>query len=207
MGLEKPRASVFFPLRAVDYASPSLQGVTLMVRARGGDVLGAVRREVQAMDAKLTPFNGHSMTEQLEHNMSLIRVAVWTYGSVGIFGLILAAVGLAGVTAYSVAQRGREIGIRVALGAGKGDLLGLVMKEGATLIMVGSAIGLACAWGATRVLAAFMSAISRTVTTSTSDPVLLVGAPLLLAGLALAACYLPARKSMRIDPAVALRQE
>jgi ABC-type lipoprotein release transport system permease subunit len=73
--------------------------------------------------------------------------------------------------------------------------------------MVGSVIGLACAWGATRVLSAFMSAISRTVTTSTSDPVLLFGAPVLLAGLALAACYLPARKSMRIDPAVALRQE
>src|SRR5262249_23265015 len=121
--------------------------------------------------------------------------------------LILASVGLAGMTAYSVAQRGREIGIRMALGAQRSEVLGLVMKEGAVLVSAGSLIGLAGAWGAQRVLSAFLSSVTQTTGRSASDPLLLVGAPLLLAGLALAACYAPARKSMRIDPAVALRQE
>jgi ABC-type antimicrobial peptide transport system permease subunit len=136
-----------------------------------------------------------------------VRVALWTYGCIGIFGLILASVGLAGVTAYSVTQRRREIGIRIALGAQSADVLGLVMKEGAVLITAGTLIGLAAAWAGMRLLSAIMSTISRTAGTSASDPLLLVGAPLLLAALALAACYLPARHSLRIDPVLALRQE
>ncbi|HEY2012624.1 MAG TPA: ABC transporter permease [Bryobacteraceae bacterium] len=116
-------------------------------------------------------------------------------------------VGLAGVTAYSVTQRGHEIGIRIALGAGRGDVLRLVMGEGLVLVVAGTVLGLAGAWGAARMLSTMIAALATATSASTSDPVLLVGAPLLLAGLALAACYLPARKSTRIDPVVALRQE
>jgi ABC-type antimicrobial peptide transport system permease subunit len=158
------------------------------------------------MDANLTPFNVRGMPEQIERLMYLIRVAVWVYGSVGRFGLILASVGLAGVTAYSVSQRGREIGIRIALGAQKGDVLRLVMRESVVLVAVGTALGLAGAWGAARVLSSFLSSVARAADASTADPVRLVGAPLLLASLALLACYIPARKSMRIDPVVALRE-
>jgi ABC-type antimicrobial peptide transport system permease subunit len=147
------------------------------------------------------------MTEQIDELMFPVKVALWTYGFIGIFGLILASVGLAGVTAYSVAQRRREIGIRVALGARSGDVLGLVMKEGAVLIAIGTVVGLLAARAGIRVMSAALSQIARTAGTSTSDPVLLVGTPLLLATLALVACYLPARKSTRIDPVVALRQE
>ena len=121
--------------------------------------------------------------------------------------MILASVGLAGVTAYSVTQRRREMGIRIAVGAGSADVLGLVIKEGTTLVKVGTFIGLAGAWAGTRLLSAFMSTVARTAGTSTFLPALLVGAPLLLACLALAACYVPARKSLRIDPVAALRQE
>jgi hypothetical protein len=153
--------------------APSLRGVTLMLRAAAGvDAIAAVRREVAAMDSTITPFNARSMAEQIAQFMSMFKAASWTYGLIGVFGLILDSVGLAGVTAYSVTQRGHEIGIRLALGAQRRDVLGLVMKE-----------------------VAFNS------------PLLLVGAPLLLAGLALAACYLPARRSTRMDPVVALRQE
>jgi len=201
-------AVMYLPLRRADYARPSLQGVTLMVRAAPGvDAIGALRRELSAMDDKLTPFNPRSMPEQIEQMMFPIRAALWTYGFIGIFGLILASVGLAGVTAYSVTQRFREIGIRIALGARSADVLGLVMKEGAVLVMVGTLIGFAGAWTGMRLLSAIMSQIARTAGTSASDPALLVGAPLLLAGLALAACYVPARRSLRIDPVVALRQE
>jgi len=152
-------------------------------------------------------FNPRNMPEQIERMMLPVRGALWTYAFIGVFGLILASVGLAGATAYSVTQRFREIGIRVALGARSADVLGLVMREGAVLVGMGTIIGFAGAWAGIRLLSAIMSKISRTAGTSASDPALLAGAPLLLAGLALLACYVPARRSLRIDPVVALHQE
>jgi ABC-type antimicrobial peptide transport system permease subunit len=148
-----------------------------------------------------------SMEEQIEQFMAPLRMSSWTYGVIGIFGLVLSAVGLAGMTAYSVAQRRREIGIRIALGAQRGRVLALVMREGMGLVVVGTAIGMAGAWTGARLLAAMSSSVGRVTSTSTTDPVVLFGAPLLLAALALVACYLPARKSMGVDPVVALRQE
>jgi ABC-type antimicrobial peptide transport system permease subunit len=136
-----------------------------------------------------------------------LRMAAWTYGVVGVFGLVLAAVGLAGVTAYSVARRAREIGIRIALGARSADVLGLVMKEGLALVATGTALGMLGAWAGSKLLSAMNASVGRVSSTSTSDPIVLIGAPLLLATLALVACYVPARRSLRIDPAAALRQE
>jgi macrolide transport system ATP-binding/permease protein len=206
--MSDPPPAIYFPLRPADYAQPSVGGITLMVRAVPGvDAIAAVRREVSAMDDRLAPFHAQSMPDQIEEWMFLVRMGLWIYGFLGVFGLILASVGLAGVTAYSVARRGREIGIRVALGAGKHDVLGLVMREGAALVMVGTVIGLAGAWAAAKVLSAMISVVASATSASASDPVLLVGAPVLLATLALLACYVPARKSMRIDPSTALRQE
>ncbi len=199
---------IYLPLRPADYAQPPLQGITLMLRtAPGVDAIGAVRREIAAIDTRLTPFNARTMAQQIDELMFPVWVALYTYGFIGVFGLILASVGLAGVTAYSVRQRRREIGIRVALGARSVDVLGLVMKEGAVLVAVGTVIGILLGRAGTRVLSAIMSEVARTAGTSTSEPVLLVGAPLLLAGLAMVACFVPARQSMHIDPVVALRQE
>ncbi len=201
-------AAIYRPIQPADYAHPPMQGWTLVVRTQPGvDALTQVRREVSAMDDRIQPFNARSMTKQIDDMMFPVRVALWTYGCIGIFGLILASVGLAGVTAYSVTQRRREIGIRIALGAQRSAVLRLVMREGAVLILIGAAIGLAAGRGGLRMLAASLSSIAQTAGTSLSDPALLVGAPLLLAGIALAACYLPARKSLRIDPAVSLREE
>lgn len=202
---EKEHPAIYFPLRPADYAQPSLLGVTLIVRsAPGADALDAVRREISEMDANITPFNPRSMTEQIRQFMSPLRVAGWTYGLIGVFGLVLAAVGLAGVTAYSVAQREREMGIRMALGAKPLDVLGLVMKEGVVLVTIGTVIGLTTAWAAMRMLAGVFSSVAST---SASNPVLLLGTPLLLASLALVSCYVPAHRSMLIEPAVVLRQE
>jgi hypothetical protein len=206
--IQKPRPTVYFPLAAADYRQASLSGLTLVVRAvPGADVLTAIAREVSTLDARLTPFDGRSMQAHIERFISPLRIASWTYGSMWLFGLILAAVGLAGVTAYSVTQRSREIGIRLALGAGKNDVLGLVMKDGGILIAAGMALGLAVAWAATRMLVAINSTAGQVTSTSTSNPAVAIGAPLLLAAVALIACYLPARRSLRIDPASALRQE
>jgi predicted permease len=208
MAASQSPAVIYLPLHPAEFARPALRGITLIVRATPGvDALGAVRLEIAAMDPKLTPFNARSMTEQIDQLMFPVKVALYTYGCIGVFGLILASVGLAGVTAYSVAQRRREIGIRMALGAQRGDVLGLVMKEGAVLIAIGTVLGLACAWAAMRVMSAALASIAQTAGFSASEPWLLVGAPALLAALAMAACYVPARKSMEVDPVVALRQE
>ncbi len=206
--VQKRHPVIYFPLRPADYAQPSPQGLTLLVRAAAGcNVIDVVRREIASMDANITPFNTHSMREHIEQFMSPLRAAAWTYGLIGVFGLVLASVGLAGATANSVTQRGHEIGIRMALGAQRHDVLGLVMKEGVALVVVGTVIGMAGAWAGSRMLAAMNSAVGTVTSTSTSDRVLLVGAPLIMAGVALMFCYVPARKAMKIDPAEALRQE
>jgi predicted permease len=201
----KKHPAIYFPLQRADYAQPSLRGVTLMVRGLpGADVIGAAQREISAIDPDLTPFNTRSMTEQIAQFMASLRSAAWTWNLIGAFGLILASVGLAGVTAYSVTQRRHEIGIRMALGAQKADVLGLVMKEGAALISAGTVVGMALTWAGVRLMSGFFFTVASV---KTFDPTLLIGAPLLLASLALLACYLPARKSTKIDPALALRQE
>jgi ABC-type antimicrobial peptide transport system permease subunit len=201
----KKHPAMYFPLRPSDYAQPSLRGVTLMVRAAPGfDAITAIRREISTIDSNVSPFNARSMIEHIGQFMSALKAASWTYGCMGFFGVVLASVGLAGVTAHSVAKRGHEIGIRMALGAQKRDVLTLVLKEGAILTAVGTAAGLALALAGIRALSGMFFAVASV---QGYDPVLLAGAPLLLAGLALLACYLPARRSARIDPAVALRQE
>jgi predicted permease len=201
----KKHPAVYFPLRPSDYAQPSLRGVTLMLRAAPSvDAITVAEHEIAALDPAVTPFNASSMTEHIAQFMSMLKAASWTYGLMGLFGLALASVGLAGMTAYSVARRRHEIGIRMALGAQKRSVLAMIMKEGAILVMVGTLAGLALALPAIRA----MSAMFFTVASIQGyDPILLVGAPLLLAGIAMAACYIPALRSTRIDPAVTLRAE
>jgi predicted permease len=199
---------IYVPLRPAEYAQSSLGGITFVVRAAPGvDAVATVQREISAMDDRIKPYSTRVMTDQIDELLFPVRVALWTYALIGVFGLILAAVGLAGVTAYSVAQRRREIGIRLALGATLRNVLGLVMKEGALLIAAGSVIGLGVARAGIRALSSLLATIARTSGESTSDPVLLIGAPLLLAALALVSCYVPARKTSEIDPAIALRAE
>ncbi len=137
----------------------------------------------------------------------LVRLATSVYGTLGVFALVLALVGLSGVTAYSAARRAREVGIRVALGATSGAILRLVMRDAIVIVLVGAVAGTAVAVGAMRVLSFVMNAMAEATRFSSSDPRLILGAPAMLAALALAACYVPARKSARSDPAAVLRAE
>jgi ABC-type antimicrobial peptide transport system permease subunit len=201
----KKHPAIYFPLHAADYAQPSLRGVTLIVRTRPGvDAIGAVLKEIASIDASVAPFNARSMNEQIAQFMYPLRSAAWTWNLIGAFGLILASVGIAGVTAYAVAQRGREIGIRMALGAQKWNVLALVMTEGALLVAAGTLIGMALTWAGIRAMSAFFFTVASV---QSFDPALLLGAPALLATLALLACYLPARRSTTIEPVIALREE
>ena len=116
-------------------------------------------------------------------------------------GLLLAALGLYGVMAYSVSQRTAEIGLRVALGAERTDVLQLILGEGVKLTLVGVIIGLAAAWSLTRLLVSLLFGVSA------SDPATFVSISLLLVATALLACFFPARRALSVDPMIALRAE
>ena len=206
--LERSRMGVFLPMEPSGFERPSAQGVTLLVRTDPGvDIRSAIRNEISAIDPNLTLFNVSLLSDQVETMMYMVRLTMFIYGGIGVFGLILAAVGLGGVTAYAVAQRAKEIGIRMALGAQKAQVLRLVLKEGAILVIVGTLIGQVLAFGTTRALGSYFDALTTITETTTSDPIVVVGAPVLLGLLTMLACYLPARRSTRRDPLAALRQE
>lgn len=206
--INKKHPAVYFPLRDADVSSPALQGITLLVRGTpGSNVLEVLRREISALDPNIVPFDARSVNEHIADFIAPLRSAAWTYGIIGIFGMVLASVGLAGMTALSVVQRRREIGIRMALGARKGDVVRTVMKQGMLLIGIGTTIGLGCAWAGSRMLSAMNSSVGQVTARTASDPIVLFGAPLLLGSVALLACYIPARKSSRIEPLLALHEE
>jgi predicted permease len=201
------RSLVYLPLTRRNFARPPADGMTIMVRSDAGtDALSSIRREIGVIDPSLSVFDVRTLNDHLERSRASKRFAVKTYGGIGVFGLVLAAIGLAGVTAYAVVQRRKEIGIRVALGATKGRVLWLVLREGMALVLVGSVLGFLGAFTMAKMLSALTNVFVSALKFGMDDPRLLVGAPLLLAGLALLACYIPARRAAKIDPLQALRE-
>ena len=199
---------IYVPLTRGSFAHPPVGGITVLIRAFAGpDALDGVRREIAAIDPNLSVFGMQPLQGQLDQMDAYMRVGAGIYGSLGVFGLVLSSIGLAGVTAYSVARRRKEIGIRVALGSRAGQILRLVLREAGALILAGTIIGLAGAFAISRALSSLTAAMGTVFASGTSDSTLLVGAPVLLGVVAMLACYLPARKSTRIDPLAALRQE
>jgi macrolide transport system ATP-binding/permease protein len=202
------QAIAYPPLTRHDFAQPPGGGITIIARGHSAeDALGGVRSVVATMDPNLTLFNAQTLSEYLELIRSAMRSALRMFGGIGVFGLVLSAIGLAGVTGCAVAQRRKEIGIRMALGARRSQVLGLVLHEGATLIAVGIVLGFLGAVAVAKALSTITTAFSDAFTVGVDDPRLLIGAPLLLAVLALLACYIPARRAAKIDPLQALRQE
>jgi macrolide transport system ATP-binding/permease protein len=201
-------AVLYVPLTRRDFARPPAGGMTIMVRSDAGtDALRGIQREIAALDPNLLVFNVRTLNEYLELSRAVTRSALNTYGGIGVFGLVLAAIGLAGVTAYAVARRRKEIGIRMALGARKAQVLRLVLREGAALVTIGTVLGFLGAMVLVKVLSSLTSIFVDAFNVTTNDPRLLIGAPLLLGALAMLACYVPARRSAKIDPLKALREE
>jgi putative ABC transport system permease protein len=128
-------------------------------------------------------------------------MAAMVLGSFGILAVVLAAIGIYGVMSYVVAGRTREVGVRIALGAARGDVLLLIMKQGMSLAVIGLAVGLLVGFGAAQLIVKLLFGVNPT------DPITFVGVTLLLAFVAALACYLPARRATRVDPMVALRYE
>ena len=169
--------------------------------------MNAVRKDLAALHPDLTVFKVRTAREDVAALNAFIQWSSSVYVTLGAFALLLAGVGLGAVTAYAVAQRRKEIGIRMALGARGGQVRRLVLREGTALVTAGLLAGFAGAVTIGRVFVATMSSMAPTFAAAARSPLLIGGAPLLLAALALAACYLPARRATEIDPVRALREE
>lgn len=176
---------------------------TLVVRSQSDSQLlvAAVRRALGQIDASLAISGIQSLDETVSSSLAQPRLLMQFVGAFAILALLLSTVGIYAVMGYAVSRRRREIGIRMALGARRVDILGLVLRHGMGLILIGVACGALASFGLTRLLAGLLFDIRAT------DPLAFSGAAFLLAATALLACYLPARKASRLDPMLVLRND
>jgi putative ABC transport system permease protein len=193
---EPPQSCIYIPLR-----QNFSDGMILYVRTEQdpSTILSSVQGEIHNIDPGLAVEDIRSGTKIIDQALWWSKIAVDLLGVFGLLALGLASVGLYGIMAYSVNQRRREIGVRMALGAGQGNVWLLVLRQGMTLVLIGLAIGIALALLVGHALSRFLYGVSG------SDLISLGGASLVLLVVALVACYLPARSASRVDPLVALR--
>jgi len=180
----------------------SLQTLQVRTRVSPATMLPELQRTIGNLAPQLPVFDVKTMEQGLNtlNGFLLFQIGAGLAAALGILGLILAVVGVYGVISYAASQKTQEIGIRLALGARPADILKSVLSQGALIVAIGLAVGLAAAFAVARMVAGF-------VTVSATDPVTYISVSLLLAFVALAACYVPARRAMRVDPMVALRYE
>jgi putative ABC transport system permease protein len=200
------RVEIFTPYKqvAADSFAASNRSLWLAVKTTGNDptsLAPAIRNEVLQIDKDQPISNIRTMEQIVAATVAPQKFATWLLAVFAGSAMLLAAVGIYGVMAYSVTQRTHEIGIRMALGAGRRDVLGMVVSQGMKLAFVGVALGLVGAFALTRLLASLLYGVSAT------DPLTYGGVSILLASVALLACLIPARKATRVDPMIALRYE
>src|SRR5436190_14315771 len=194
--LEAPRSFFYVPVRQNFFV-----GNTLLIRTREtpGAITNALSREVHALDPTLAPYAADRLQAQVDQRGYTQRLAVTLLAIFGGMALFLAAIGLYGVMSYSVSQSTRELGVRMALGAGVRDVLRLVMSRGLRLTIAGVVVGAAAALLLTRLMGNLLYKVSP------RDPIAFGAALIILIAVALLACFLPARRATRVDPVRALR--
>jgi predicted permease len=180
-----------------------LSFMAIAVRTDGDplSMVNAVRAQVQSVDPEIPVFGASSMEELISKSVSEPRFNSVLLASFAVLALVLAAVGIYGVIAYSVTQRTHEIGVRMALGAGPHSMTSLIVGEGALLALIGIVLGVVASLILTRLIANFLFGVTAT------DPATFCGVSMLLTLVALAGCYIPARRAAKVDPMVALRYE
>ncbi len=195
---EDPTPYIFLP-----YLQNPQPAMALHVRASGNpkDLAAAIRHEVRALDPNLPAFNVMSLAENIDISLFPARFGAVLLGVFGFLALLIASIGIYGVMSYGVSERTHEMGIRMALGARGSDVLRLVISQGMWLAVIGVVIGAGLALMATRVVKSYLYDVSPT------DPLTFAGIVFLLIGVALLACYIPARRATKVDPLVALRYE
>jgi putative ABC transport system permease protein len=195
--IDEKRAGIWTPI-SQNY-SPSFQAL-VRANAEEASTVSALRREVASLEPNL-PIKIITLREHVGTQLWFAKILAGLLASLGGLGLLLAAIGLYGVMSYAVAQRTREIGIRIAMGAQSSDVLKMIIRHGVRLTITGMAIGLVAALAMMRVLGSLLYDVTAT------DPVTFAGVTVFLMSVALLACYLPARKATKIDPIASLRHE
>jgi predicted permease len=202
---ETLRAELCFPYMQLPDQAMQLSGngTGVMVRydPRAATIGDSLRAAVKGISAEHVMSKTQTMDEIISDSLATQRFSMAVFAIFAVLALALATVGIYGVISYVVQQRTQEIGVRVALGAKRTDVLRLVLGDGMKMVGVGVVIGLMAAFGLTRLMASLLYGVSAT------DPLTFAVVALFLAGVALAACYIPARRAMRVDPMVALRYE
>jgi putative ABC transport system permease protein len=195
---ESNRVQSYYPFRQVTFG-----GVSVVVKTSNDpmSLVSAARQQVLSVDPDQPIYNVNTMQQLRADSIEQEKLNLMLLSIFAAVALILAAVGIYGVMAYSVTQRLHEIGIRMALGAQQSDVLGMVIKHGMKLTLGGLIIGLVGAWLTTRLMSSLLFGVSAT------DTMTFIAVPLVLAGVALVACAVPARRATKVDPMIALRYE
>ena len=195
---EEPLPFIYLPLAQNDQAD-----MNVIVRTERGPaaIVNAVRKEMQAVNKAVTVSSVQLMSETIADQLAVDRLIAVLLSVFGGGALLLAGIGIYGVMGYAVAQRTREIGIRVALGAERSDILTLIVRRGLMLTTIGAGVGLLLALALTRLLKTLLFGVSA------SDPLTFSAIVTLLIAVAMLACYFPARRATKVDPIVALRNE
>ena len=196
--LKDARWNIYVPYRQFAYP---VSYVAIRAASDPAVLMAAVRREVAALDPEQTVMSVMTMGQRISTSLARPRFNALLLNLLSALAAALAAVGIYGVISYSVAQRTREIGVRLALGAKRSDVLWLVIKQGMALAAVGVAIGLAASLALTRLMQGLLYGLSAT------DLLTFAGASALLGAVAVAACWLPARRATKVDPMMAMREE
>jgi ABC-type antimicrobial peptide transport system permease subunit len=176
----------------------------MMLLARtthGQRITGEVRALVASMNPNLPIVGARTLEDQSSPVLLQLRVSASVSGAIGLVGMLLAAIGIYGVTAYAVTRRTHEIGVRIALGARRTDVIAMVLRQGMSLVTLGAAIGLCLGAGAGRLLSTWLVGIPAI------DPITFGGSALLFAFIGLVACYVPAYRATTVNPTEALRHE
>jgi predicted permease len=182
-----------YPTRALN--------VTLRGKAGSAALAAAVRGELRALDPELPVYGWRTMSERVEASLARRRFSMLLLSLFAVLALVLGTIGTYGLLAYEVSQGTRELGIRLALGATPGRLLGFVLREGMAVALSGVAVGLAAAWALSRAMRSLLFEVGA------ADPLTFLSVPAVLLAAALAACYLPARRAAAVDPVTSLRSE